>query len=211
MKFQSGFKEGLSGEPSDAHNVVVERTVVQSEESPEAESTDLPMIASKGPRDQTQASQLAGTFVLHISPKIRSVKFVSSRKLRELVQELPGCERRPCSSFTKYWRCFHGGSQSSQWGERISVAASLRSRGTGLLFSLDPRLSIEKRNCARHDEKFAKVSAARSENQVLFGQILLSNLSVLVVVRRSDGMLVLFLRNIQDKLADKKSPYERRF
>ena len=39
----------------------------QMKVSPEEESTDLPFIAEKGPRDQTQASQLASTMILHFS------------------------------------------------------------------------------------------------------------------------------------------------
>ena len=50
---------GLSGQPSDSENVVVEKFVVE-------------------PKDEIRASQMAGTMFLHIFLKIRFVKFVSS-------------------------------------------------------------------------------------------------------------------------------------
>ena len=61
-------REGLSGNPPDSHNVVVEQPVVGPKEkiaddmrvSSEEETADLPFIAD-GPRDHTRASQLAGT------------------------------------------------------------------------------------------------------------------------------------------------------
>ena len=97
------FKEGVSGDfppplllspphLPDSHMIVVEqlvieptqKTLVDNRVSSEEESTDVPFIAGKGPRDQTQASQLAGTLPLHIIPTIRVVKFVSSQKQLEL-------------------------------------------------------------------------------------------------------------------------------
>ena len=41
-------------------------------------------LSQRGARDQTQASQSAGTLCLHISLKIRIVKFASSQRLPEL-------------------------------------------------------------------------------------------------------------------------------
>ena len=92
IRFQSGFsifRTSLSGDRPDSHTVVVEQFVVEPTEkthddlrvSFEEESTDLLCSSQNGPRDQTQASRLAGTIFLHIFFKIRIVKFVSSRKL----------------------------------------------------------------------------------------------------------------------------------
>ena len=47
----------------------------------------MSLFSQKGPRDQPQASRLAGTMFSHTCLKIRIVKSVSSRRLPELCAE----------------------------------------------------------------------------------------------------------------------------
>ena len=77
---------GRGAEPPDSHSVVVEQPAVEpKEETPddmrvsfEEGLTDLPCSRRQCPRDQTRASQLAGTLLLHNFLMIRIVKSVSS-------------------------------------------------------------------------------------------------------------------------------------
>ena len=64
-------------------------------------------FSQKGPRDQTQVSQLAGAMLLQNFPKIRIVKFVSSRRLLVFRAETAwGCMWRLGSSSTKIGDAF---------------------------------------------------------------------------------------------------------
>ena len=88
------FEEGLSGEPPDSHSVVAGQPVDEPEEktpddmkvSSEAEATDLPFIAERSMRPNTnkQANWQAQFFFYTIAPEIRIAKSVSSPRLPEL-------------------------------------------------------------------------------------------------------------------------------
>ena len=92
---------------------------------------------------------------VHIFLKIRIVKFASSQKLLELRAGIArkGEETESIIHKSLVMTADHKGSQC---GERISFAASLRSRDAGPSLLLDSTLPNEKQNCARNDEEFAK-------------------------------------------------------
>ena len=48
---------------------------------------------------------------------------------------------------------------------RVSKQSSLRSRGTGFSYSMDPGVSVQKQNFTRNPEKLAKVPGAREETK----------------------------------------------
>ena len=142
--------------------------------SPEAESTDVPSVANKSRDSKPTGRHKVFT---HFSSRSELGSLQAHENYPSSVQEPNGSEKRPCSSSTKNLEMLQRRiTMFSVRENRISFAASVRSRGTGhLFFFCVQSYQNKERNCSRHDEylqKFAppdqKPSLTHSENSLEF-------------------------------------------
>ena len=113
------------------------------------------MFSRKGPRGQTQASQLAGTMFF----KTEDPNCDVCKLMMELCAEPPGNKRRP-----QIVRC--------SVKRTILVCSNVTQSRYRIFILIEFNAANEKHDCARDDEKLAKVCAARSPGIVHPGNVL---------------------------------------
>ena len=157
-------------EHSDSHNVVVEQLVVEPQEkicdemrvSSEDELTDLRVFAERSKRPHT-TNQVAGTMFLHMFLKIRIVKSASSQRLLEL-RGIAGQHEETVFIYRKFWvlktadHTVLSEENDSRLQHRYAVV--VQDLSFYWIYTTPPNS-----NCARNDEKCAKVLAARSKTR----------------------------------------------
>ena len=163
------FEEGISGEPADSHNVMVEQPAVEAKEetlddmrvSSRRRVNRSSFLSQKGPRDQTQASQRAGTF-LNMFLNIRIVKFAKTTRAPFRNRPEARGDRIHPQNFGDAITADHRVLSQEDEICFCSIVTQLWCRNFILVGS---ELPNEKHHCARDDEQFANTHVGITTSQ----------------------------------------------